>query len=183
MSDDDDDFAVTSIEVYCEGRKLQLRKDQLTVANLSKLSNICPDTIYLTSEDGFVALPNSDGRFPSLKAYRTWRAEGVAKTTTSKPLEGKSECSYNQEHIKSRTKWRPKFFPPRKQPVPPAEPIIQQVHNYIEESKGSMHEILMYCLHPVFTNYYAFDFIFSGRSLLRFVNRRRVTYSKRRSTP
>ena len=56
----DDDF-VSLIEVHCKGRRLHLRRDQLTVANLSKLSNIAPDTIYLISDDDFVALPDNEG--------------------------------------------------------------------------------------------------------------------------
>ena len=129
----DDDF-VTPIEVHCEGRRLHLRRDQLTVANLSKLSNIAPDTIYLISDDDFVALPDNEGRFPSLQAFRTWRTEGVVQTTNnSSKSEGKSEY-YGQERFGyGRIKWKPKIFPPRKQALPllahtNPEPVIHQVH-------------------------------------------------------
>ena len=119
----DDDF-VTPIEVVCEGRKLQLRRDQLNVANLSKLSHVAQDTLYLISDDDFVALPNQDGQFPSLQSYRTWRVEGMSMMTNKPPvLEQISSSSY---------RWKPKpiVSPLRTKTNVPAlttEPIIQQV--------------------------------------------------------
>ena len=38
-----------------------------------------PDTLYLISgDDDFVALPDKDGKFPSMQSYRTWQVEGMA---------------------------------------------------------------------------------------------------------
>ena len=85
--DSDDDF-ITQIEVKCDGRNMQLRRDQLTVPNLAKLSHVLPDTLYLISDDGYVALPDSQGQFSAVECFRVWRVEGVKSSKGAMPSFG-----------------------------------------------------------------------------------------------
>ena len=125
------DNFVVPIEVICEGRKQQLRNDQLNVPNLAKLSHISPETLYFISEDDFVALPDRDGNFSSLQSLRTWRVEGVLMTSKSPALEHGSSSLWNSYDCRNY-RWKPKPVLPlrTKQTNVPAlttEPTIQQV--------------------------------------------------------
>ena len=125
----DDDF-VTPIELFCDGRKLQLRKDQLNVSNLAKLGHISPETLYLISEDNFVALPDKDGKFISLQSFRTWQVEGTPMTSKSPASEQSTSLWNSYECRKYRWKPKPVFRLRSKQTNVPAlttESTIQQV--------------------------------------------------------
>ena len=50
------------VDVHYEGQTLQMRPSQLTVANIARTFCLIPETIFLVSERGTVALP-TDGVF------------------------------------------------------------------------------------------------------------------------
>ena len=106
------------VEVTCDGRKLQVRRDQLTVPNLSKIFHVVPDTLYLVSDDGNVALPDEHGRFSSIEFFCVWQVEGVKSSKGASPGFGKvlgassSTSGLNSAGLSGvRSKWKPKIFP------------------------------------------------------------------------
>ena len=55
-------FMLDLVTVTHDGRSLQMRLDQLTVNVLSKAFWIIPETLFLVSEQGIIAMPE-EGNF------------------------------------------------------------------------------------------------------------------------
>ena len=117
-------FDVTCDDQAGNLRKLSLRADQVNVKNLSKLSRIIPDTMYLLSEDdGHVSLPDPEsGRFDGLACFRTWRVSGMLPSIIDK-----GASSTPPQQILQR-KWKPKYHPATGSHMP-SSPSDQQVRH------------------------------------------------------
>ena len=73
------------VKVKDHDRAYQLRLEQLTLKNVSKIFNLIPDTILLVSTDGTVALPDERGRFSDVGDMGSdkWTVEGTESSNRS----------------------------------------------------------------------------------------------------
>ena len=113
---DSDSEYTPPVEVTCDGRKLQVRLEQLAVHNLAKIFHIVPDTLFLVSEDGSVALPDGNARFSDVESFRVWQVEGTKSSKGAapgfgKPLQGASSQGTSSGSSGIRGKWKPRAFP------------------------------------------------------------------------
>ena len=67
--------AMDLINVTHDGRTLQMRPDQLTITVLSKAFRLIPETIFLVSDRGTIAVAE-DGIFQDVDDLYTWSVEG-----------------------------------------------------------------------------------------------------------
>ena len=90
------------VDVHYEGRTLQMRPSQLTVANIDRTFRLIPETIFLVSERGTVALP-TDCVFDDVDQCFTWSVgdKSTANRAGAITAPGKqgSDC------------WKPQAFP------------------------------------------------------------------------
>ena len=86
-----------------EGRTLQMRPGQLSVANIAKTFRLIPDTIILVSERGTVAIPDGeDGIFSDIDSFDVWKVEGDKATGPR----------VSTAQLQGSGKWKPQSFPP-----------------------------------------------------------------------
>ena len=71
-------------------KRVKLKKEQLTTNVLAKIFDVFPDTIILSSDDGYVATPNAKGIFEDLDDVPIWSCQG---TSCNPPVEATSSSS------------------------------------------------------------------------------------------
>lgn len=65
-----------------QGRKMKLKKDQLSTKWIGKIFSLFPDSILLISEDGDVETPDDSGFFTSLIEYFNYEVQGQSILTS-----------------------------------------------------------------------------------------------------
>ena len=83
-----------------------MRLDQLTVNVLSKAFRIIPETLFLVSEQGTIAMPE-EGKFQDVDECMNWIVEGDKTTTGSGTARGASTSASSSKP----SKWKPHSFP------------------------------------------------------------------------
>ena len=99
-------FTLDLVTVTHDGRSLQMRLDQLTVNVLSKAFRIIPETLFLVSEQGTIAMPE-EGKFQDVDECMNWIVEGDKTTTGSGAARGASTSASSSKP----SKWKPHSFP------------------------------------------------------------------------
>lgn len=108
------------INVSHDGRTLQMRPDQLTVNVLAKAFRLIPETVFLVSDRGTIAVAQ-DGAFQDVDDLYTWAVEGdKATTSTSRSTigyHGDGSSSHSQGNraalVGESSRWKPTSFQPR----------------------------------------------------------------------
>ena len=112
------------VDLSYDGRNLQMRQSQLTVANIARTFRLIPETIFLVSDRGTVALP-TDGVFEDVDQCYTWTVEGDKSTAMamlqSRPLPSHSSSGKQS----SGDRWKPQAFP-----RPPRSSSVSCVYKY-----------------------------------------------------
>ena len=86
-----------------------MRPDQLTISVLSKAFQLIPETIFLVSDRGTIAVAE-DGVFQDVDELYTWSVEDERATVgSSRPLSGGSRAS-GGESSQSQRRWKPTPF-------------------------------------------------------------------------
>ena len=97
--------AMDLINVTHDGRTLQMRPDQLTISVLSKAFRLIPETIFLVSDRGTIAVAE-DGVFQDVDELYTWSVGEKATVGSSRPLSRASSGESSQ----SQSRWKPTAF-------------------------------------------------------------------------
>lgn len=95
------------VDLSFEGRTLQLRCDQVTVANIARTFRLIPETIILVSDS---AIPDENGCFPDIDSILGWTVEG------DKSSRNQAAAMFSgQPSVKSlpptKERWKPHSFP------------------------------------------------------------------------
>ena len=95
------------VDVQYEGRTLQIRPSQLTATNIARTFRLIPETIFLVSDRGTVALP-TDGVFDDVDQCYTWSVEGDKSTAN---LQSRPGVALQSMGNKGSDRWKPQAFP------------------------------------------------------------------------
>ena len=68
------------INVAHGGKSLQMRPDQMTISVLSKAFHLIPETLFLVSERGTIAVAEN-GVFEDVESMYSWTVEGEKATS------------------------------------------------------------------------------------------------------
>ena len=98
------------VDLSYDGRNLQMRPSQLTVANIARTFRLIPETIFLVSDRGTVALP-TDSVFEDVDQFYTWTVEGDKSTAIQQARPLPTILSHSSGKQSSGDRWKPQAFP------------------------------------------------------------------------
>ena len=98
------------VNVVYKDKTYQLRTEQLTTKNVSKVFNLIPDSVILVSANGTVSLPDDHGKFSDVDdgIDHEWT---VQRVESSKRVAG----SVSPTRAGGSGKWKPSAIPSRLQ--------------------------------------------------------------------
>ena len=95
------------VNVTYKEKNYQLRIEQLTTKNISKIFNLIPDTVVLVSADGAVSLPDDHGKFADVDEVtdHEWAVQGAE---SSKRVGAGAQSAGTSSG--NASKWKPSGF-------------------------------------------------------------------------
>ena len=106
---------VGCVRIRSGDKVYQLRVDQLSVHNVSRIFNFIPDTVLLVSSEGTVAFPDEHGQFCDVDDWldEEWEVQGTEASKRAVSGLATSALAAGTSGFHVASKWRPSVFPAR----------------------------------------------------------------------